>query len=95
MNKKTDGFSTAAEVLRERQTQIKEILLQNEYQYYGGYLAEKLGDQAHASLYMKLAKDTDRSLLEQALDFVRRSANVENKAKLFMWWLEKLRKGSK
>ena len=94
MNQKTDGFSTAAEVLQERQTQIKEVLLQHEFQSYGSYLAEKLDDQAHASLYMKLAKETDRSLLEQALDFVRGTANVEHKAKLFMWRLEKLKKGS-
>jgi len=40
---------------------------------------------------MKLAKEVNRSLLEQALDFVRGSANIKNKAGLFMWKLEKLK----
>lgn len=82
-------------MLQNRQAQTKEVLLHYEFQYYGSYLAEKLDDQAHASLYMKLAKETDRSLLEQALDFVRGAANVKNKAKLFMWKLEKLKKKNK
>jgi hypothetical protein len=38
---------------------------------------------------MKLAKEVNRFLLEQALDFG--SANVKNRAKLFMWKLEKLK----
>ena len=85
----------AAEVLQNRQAQTKEVLLHYEFQYYGNYLAEKLNDRPHASLYMKLAKETDRSLLEQALDFVRGSANVKNKAGLFMWKLDELRKEKK
>ncbi len=94
MKQNTAGFSTAAEVLHNRLIQRKERLLYYEYQSYGNYLAEKLNDQAHASLYFKLAKEVDRSLLEQALDFVRGAANVKNKAGLFMWKLEGLKKDS-
>ena len=85
----------AAYVLQERKTWKKEPRLNYEFQYYGNLLAEKLKDQRHASLYMKLAKEVDRSLLEQALDFVRGSANVKNKAGLFMWKLEKLKENPK
>ena len=92
MNQKTSSFIMTADVLQERKTQKKEAQLYYEFQYYGNLLAEKLNDQEHhASLYMKLAKEIDRSLLEQALDFVRGSANVKNKAGLFMWKLGKLK----
>ena len=91
MNQKTSSFIMAADVLQERKTRKKEPRLHYEFQYYGNLLAEKLNDQEHASLYMKLAKELDRSLLEQALDFVRGSANVKNKAGLFMWKLGKLK----
>lgn len=95
MNQKTSSFIMAADVLQERKTQKNESRLHYEFQYYGNLLAEKLNDQGHASLYMKLAKEVDRSLLEQALDFVRGSANVKNKAGLFMWKLDDLRKEKK
>ena len=91
MNQKTSSFITAADVLQERKTQKKEFQLYYEFQYYGNLLAEKLNDREHTSLYMELAKEIDRSLLEQALDFVRGSANVKNKAGLFMWKLGKLK----
>ena len=91
MNQKTSSFITASDVLQGRKTRKKEAQLYYEFQYHGNLLAEKLNDQKHASLYMKLAKEVDRSLLEQALDFVRGSANIKNKAGLFMWKLGKLK----
>jgi hypothetical protein len=42
---------------------------------------------------MKLAKETDRSLLKQALDIVRGAAKVKNRAGLFMWKSGELKKG--
>ena len=81
----------AADVLQGRKTQKKGSQLYYEFQYYGVLLAEKLNDQEHTSLYMKLAKEVDHSLLEQSLDFVRGSANVKNKVGLFMWKLGKLK----
>lgn len=94
MNQKTSSFIMAADVLQGRRTQKQEPRLNYEFQYYGNLLAEKLNDQRHTSLYMKLAKEIDRSLLEQALDFVRGSANVKNKAGLFMWKLRKMKENS-
>ncbi len=85
------GFSAITDVLNMRQTKFTEKPIHYEFQYYGNYLAEKLNDQRHTSLYMKLAKETDRAILEQALDFVRGAKQVKNKARLFMWNIEKLK----
>ena len=64
-----------------------------EWQDYGYRLAMELGDVKNKSLYMKLAKEAKRGLLEQARVFVKDANNVRSKAKLFMWALKKLRKG--
>jgi len=63
-----------------------------EYQAYGNRLAEDLGDQKHRALYIKLAKEEDRNLVEMAREFVMRSENATTKGRLFMWKLSELRK---
>ncbi|MCL4397999.1 hypothetical protein M1403_03155 [Patescibacteria group bacterium] len=67
--------------------------LSREFQQYGIYLTEKLEDMAHKALYIKLAKQTPRDLLDQALSFVL-DANAQSKGKLFMWKLAQLKKRS-
>lgn len=64
----------------------------HEFQIYGVYLAESLQDTKHYSLYIKLAKQTDRKILEQALNFTKGYYSAKNKAKVFMWKLSELRK---
>lgn len=61
-----------------------------EFQDYGNRLAEEFGDMKHISLYIKLAKTYDRSLLEQARRFVSDS-NANSKGALFMWKLKELK----
>lgn len=61
-----------------------------EYQSYGLYLSQKLEDEKHKSLYIKLAKTTPRYLLEQALQFVSDS-KAKNLGALFMWKLKELK----
>jgi hypothetical protein len=51
----------------------------------------ELGDPEHRALYIKLAKETDRALLEKARYFVK-DANARSKPRLFMWKLRELRK---
>lgn len=63
-----------------------------EFQAYGNRLADDLGDQQHRALYIKLAKSTDRNLLDAAREFVMRSENATTKGKLFMWKLTELKK---
>lgn len=68
--------------------------LSREFQKYGIYLAERLGDMKHKALYIKMAKDEDRKILDQALSFVL-DANARSKARLFMWKVAQLKKGVK
>ena len=57
-------------------------------------LAEELNDYKHKSLYMKLAKNEHRALLEKALSFTSDST-ARNKGALFMWKLAQLKKDIK
>ncbi len=66
--------------------------LSKEFQVYGVYLAESLQDTKHYSLYIKLAKQQPRGLLEEALNFTKGYYSAKNKAKVFMWRLGQLRK---
>lgn len=70
---------------------IKDKYISREFQAFGIYLAEQLGDYKHKSLYIKLAKTVHRSILEKALSFVSDST-ARNKAALFMWKLAHLKK---
>lgn len=66
-----------------------------EFQKYGYELANELGDLKNKSLYIKLAKETSRGLLEAARNFVKDAYNVKSRPKLFMWKLSELKKESK
>ncbi len=66
-----------------------------EFQKYGYELAKELGDLKNTSLYIKLAKETPRGLLEAAKNFVKDAYNVKSGPKLFMWKLTQLRKEKK
>lgn len=63
--------------------------ISREYQSFGVHLAEKLQDERHKSLYIKLSKTVPRPVLEQALRFVVDS-NAKRKGALFMWKLKEL-----
>jgi len=65
-----------------------------EFQEYGVRLAEQLHDIRHKALYIKLAKEKDRSLLERARIFALdvQSESI-NRGRLFMWKLGELERG--
>lgn len=63
-----------------------------EYQAYGNRLADELGDPRHRALYIKLAKNEERNLLEAAREYVMRSETATTRGKLFMWKLSELKK---
>ena len=69
--------------------------ISREFQDYGYRLAVELDDLKHKSLYIKLAKEEPRALLEQAKIFVKEAYQVRNKARLFMWKIKELRKEKK
>ncbi len=67
--------------------------ISREFQAFGIHLAEELDDYKHRGLYIKLAKNYPRSLLEKALTFCVDS-NAKNKGALFMWKLSQLKAGN-
>lgn len=73
-----------------KDTEIGSKYLKYEFQDFGLRLAEELKDLKHKSLYIKLAKEVKREVLEEALNFIKGS-RAKNKARLFMWKLKQLR----
>lgn len=69
--------------------------LSTDFQVYGVYLCEALGDSKNYPLYIKLAKLYDRALLEMALNFCKDYPAAKSKPRLFMWKLKQLRKAAK
>ncbi len=65
--------------------------ISKEFQAYGLFLSQKLEDEKHKSLYIKLSKTVPRFLLDEALTFVL-ECKADNKGALFMWKLKELRK---
>jgi len=70
---------------------LEDKYISREFQAYGIYLSEELGDYKHKSLYIRLAKTIPRAILEKALSFVKDS-RARSKARLFMWKLKEIRK---
>jgi hypothetical protein len=68
--------------------------ISREFQAYGVHLSETLDDHKHKSLYIKLAKTVNRSILEKALSFASDS-KADNKGALFMWKLKQLKEEAK
>ena len=88
------GIQSAKEILLKTNF-LERILdqkkyIHEEFQDFGLRLAAKLEDLQHKSLYINLAKNLPRSLIEQscefALDYPKRNA----RAKIFMWKLHEL-----
>ncbi|MBI2357113.1 HAD-IA family hydrolase [Candidatus Dojkabacteria bacterium] len=61
-----------------------------EFQDYGYRLAQKLGGINRVSMYIKLAKNKPRALLEQAFSFAIDYPSAKNREKIFMWKLKEL-----
>lgn len=66
----------------------------NEFQAYAYKLAHDLNDLAHLQIYMRMAKTTERSLMERAFSFVADSTS-QDKGRLFLWKLKQLKKEMK
>lgn len=79
------------QVITETKFKDRPKNIAHEFQQYGVYLAETLGDTKHYGLYIKLAKEVDRKILEEALNFTKGYYGAKSKAKIFMWRLKQLR----
>jgi hypothetical protein len=62
-----------------------------EYQQYGLEIASRLNDMEHRSLYIKLAKEEDRNIIERAIMFTMDYPKVQSRARVFMWKLKEIR----
>ena len=71
---------------------LEDKYLSREFQSYGIYLSEQLGDDKHKALYIRLAKTVPRAILEKALSFTK-DANAHSRGRLFMWKIKKLKDG--
>ena len=56
-----------------------------EFQVFGGYISEQLDDKKHIALYIKMAKEENRKLINDALSYTKDYPKVKSRAKLFMW----------
>lgn len=75
---------------------VADKYISREFQSYGIYLSEELRDHTHKSLYIKLAKTTNRALIERALSYVKDAkTTTPNKGALFMWKLKQLKDAQK
>ncbi len=79
-------------IIAEQKNPDRPKNLSTEFQVYGVYLAESLSDIKHYSLYIKLAKEYERSLLDEALTYTKAYTTAKSKAKIFMWRLSQLKK---
>lgn len=68
---------------------VEDKYVSREFQSYGVHLSEVLDDYKHKALYIKMARDIPRAVLDKALSFVIDS-RAKNKGALFMWKLKGL-----
>lgn len=84
-------MKSIAKVIAETKFKERPQNISKEFQMYGVYLAESLQDTKHYSLYIKLAKDINRNILEEALTFTKGYTFAKSRARVFMWRLQQLK----
>lgn len=84
-------MKSIAKVIAETKHKDRPKNISHEFQFYGCFLAESLDDTKHYGLYIKLAKNEPRQMLEEALNFTKGYYGAKSKAKVFMWKLKELR----
>jgi len=72
----------------------KRRYISREFQDFGYKLAIELGDEKNVGMYMRIAKNEDRTVLEEALSFVKDAKNAKSKARLFLWKMKKIKQGN-
>lgn len=85
------SIATSLENYRKTISQ-RQKYIKNEFQSYALDLARELDDWKHKSIYLRLAKNQPRAILEQARCFVKDQSpgTIKSKGRLFMWKLKQL-----
>jgi len=90
------GFKPMMSILDKYDLEeTKQRRISREFQDYAYRLAVELDDTAHTAIYMRLAKNTPRPIIEQARLFVLGANHPTSKGRLFMWKLKQLREENK
>lgn len=89
--KKQKGFTSVGSYLTKDFNWDKKKYITHEWQEYAYRLAMFLGDKKHKALYMRLAKNTDRAILDEAWGFIKDARKVKSKPRLFMWKVKQLK----
>ncbi len=85
------GFKKLVNVLDKFEMgEEKQKRISREFQDYAYRLAVALDDTAHTAIYMRMAKNTPREVLEKAKSFVIDSS-ARSKAKMFMWKVRQIK----
>lgn len=92
MQKKSNPISLN-DILTTYVLEDKGGYISREFQDYGYRLACEMGEEKRKAMYIKMAKELDRGLLDRARSFVLDAPNVTNKGRLFMWAIGKLKRG--
>lgn len=89
---KPESIATQLEKYKET-IEKRQKYVHMEYQAYGLELAKELGDWKNRSIYIRMSKNMDRKILEQARYFVKdqNPGAIKTPYKLFMWKLRQLR----
>lgn len=77
-------------VLKRMDEEEHQKYISREFQDYGYRLAVDLGEESRKAMYIKLAKNKPRGLLEKARSYVIDYPHAKNKGKLFLWKLKQL-----
>jgi len=85
-------FQSIKDILQQKSktSSKKPKYISRAYQDYGYRLAEELNDLKHKSLYIKLARETSKAVLEKAKSYVADYPNAKRKGAIFMWKLKQL-----
>lgn len=78
-------------ILEEKQEKEGKGYIRHEFQDFGYRLAVELNDLKHKALYIKMAKEENRRLLKDALQFALDYPKARSRGKIFMWKLEQLK----
>lgn len=90
---KTGDFEKINAIIKKKFEKKGPVYARHEFQEYGIWLSEELHDYRHKSLYIKLAKEKPRGMLEEAKGFAKNyKTDSVNRGKLFMWKLGELEK---
>lgn len=79
-----EGLRGGKAYFEEIQRRKKESHVYAEHQLVGLEVADILGDRAHKSLYIKLAKQKGKDAMLMAAKSVAQNKNVKNKGAYFM-----------